>query len=350
MIDSPDQKKCNRGGAESAENARRNKRIFLLRVCLRVLCAFAVASSLSCEQRVKSDSAKTKATVDKSSVKTISVPHYQAQLPPGPGREAFAEACVMCHSVRYIEMQPPLTSAKWEESVRKMMKVYAAPVTEEQIPQIVQYLLATKEAGITSGWDSAVVATGGQPIEVKSLEKADVARGEKLFAQNCASCHGADGRSNTAGAKEQLPHATDLTTARFSVERLASVIHNGVPGTAMPGYPQLSAEDVASLAKYAQKFNAPVAKVESPVAEVKTLYAQNCLSCHGATGEGDGPQAPLQPRSPANFKLKQPTPEQAIKAINDGIPGSTMPQWKTKLNKTQIEQLANYARSLYAGS
>ena len=59
---------------------------------------------------------------------------YQPVLPvaAGPGREAFANGCLTCHSTRYIAMQPPLTAAKWEENVRKMMKTYGAHVAEEQ--------------------------------------------------------------------------------------------------------------------------------------------------------------------------------------------------------------------------
>ncbi len=338
----------NREGAKSAKDSRRDEVAFNLRVFLRVLCAFAVALSLSCEQRVKGDSAKTQATVGaSSSVKTIELPKYQPQLPPGPGREAFAAACVMCHSPRYITMQPALTADKWEASVKKMRDVYKAPITDEQIPEIVKYLMATKESGITSGWESQVVLTSTSNTETRVTGNGDATNGEKIFAQHCASCHGADGKSNTAGAKDQFPHATNLTTAAFSEKRLAEVIHHGVPGTAMPGYPNLSANDVSSLVAYTTKFTPKPEKVESPAGDVKALYATNCLQCHGADGAGDGPQAPLQPRKPANFKLKQPTAEQAQTAINDGIHGSTMPQWKTKLNKDQIKQLADYIRSMY---
>src|SRR5437016_13853638 len=88
-----------------------------------------------------------------SEVRQISLPIYQANLPPAPGREVFAVACLSCHSERYISMQPPMIAAKWEESVRKMMKTYAAPVAEDQVAVIVQYVLATKESGMASGWN-----------------------------------------------------------------------------------------------------------------------------------------------------------------------------------------------------
>src|SRR4051812_15009928 len=75
------------------------------------------------------DDAKTQAVgAASSTVHAIDLPRYAPTLPQAPGRDVFAVACLSCHSTRYITMQPPLTAAKWEESVRKMMKTYAAPI------------------------------------------------------------------------------------------------------------------------------------------------------------------------------------------------------------------------------
>src|SRR6187397_1251971 len=90
-----------------------------------ILCA-ALASCHT--MKPSSDAPKS------STVHTIALPRFQSNLPEGPGREAFASSCLSCHSARYISIQPPLTAAKWEESVRKMMKTYAAPIAEEQVP------------------------------------------------------------------------------------------------------------------------------------------------------------------------------------------------------------------------
>src|SRR5438270_109956 len=102
-----------------------------------------------------------------TNIHTITLPRFQPDLPPGPGRESFAVGCISCHSTRYITMQPTMTAAKWEESVRKMMKTYGAPIVEEQVPQIVGYIMASKEAGASQSWNSlAVINTA--PVTILS--------------------------------------------------------------------------------------------------------------------------------------------------------------------------------------
>src|SRR5688500_5222310 len=131
-------------------------------------------------------------------VPSIQLPHFQSNLPEGSGREAFALACLSCHSTTYVTMQPPLSAAKWEEVVVKMTKVYAAPIAAEQIPQIVQYIIATKEAGSRELQETR---TNTPAAEVPAIalsqdfdqRTADLKRGEALFATNCASCHGSRG-------------------------------------------------------------------------------------------------------------------------------------------------------------
>src|SRR6267378_2120538 len=46
-------------------------------------------------------------------VHTIALPHDEPLLPPGPGREEFVTACVVCHSPRYITLQPRFTRSAW---------------------------------------------------------------------------------------------------------------------------------------------------------------------------------------------------------------------------------------------
>lgn len=74
-------------------------------------------------------------------VRSITLPHDEPELPPGPGREVFAAACVVCHSPRYITSQPPFSRQTWTEEVNKMIKTYGAHVTDEQAKQIVDYLV-----------------------------------------------------------------------------------------------------------------------------------------------------------------------------------------------------------------
>jgi cytochrome c5 len=78
--------------------------------------------------------------------KTIVLPHDEPDLPPLPGREAVVSSCSICHTTRYLTMQPPLSRAVWTAEVRKMMTAFGAPVAEPQVPQIVDYLASIQEA------------------------------------------------------------------------------------------------------------------------------------------------------------------------------------------------------------
>lgn len=63
------------------------------------------------------------------------------RLKDGPGKDQVMASCVMCHSVDYIQMNSVFLDRNgWTASVNKMVKVMGAPIKEEDIPQIVDYL------------------------------------------------------------------------------------------------------------------------------------------------------------------------------------------------------------------
>ena len=86
-----------------------------------------------------------------SPVHSISLPHDEAFAPPGPGRDAFVTACVVCHSPRYITSQPPFSRAVWKGIVQKMIDAYGAHITSTQAAEIVDYLAATNGAHLIGG-------------------------------------------------------------------------------------------------------------------------------------------------------------------------------------------------------
>ena len=77
-------------------------------------------------------------------VRSIVLPQLAPDLPPGPGREAVNSACVICHSTRYITMQPLFPRKTWLAEVEKMRKVFGAPVSDPQAAEIVEYLVSVR--------------------------------------------------------------------------------------------------------------------------------------------------------------------------------------------------------------
>jgi hypothetical protein len=77
-----------------------------------------------------------------SPVHTIVMPHDEPLFPPGPGHDEFVTACVVCHSPRYITMQPRFSRTTWLGEVNKMKDVYGAPISDEQVLRITDYLVS----------------------------------------------------------------------------------------------------------------------------------------------------------------------------------------------------------------
>ena len=68
------------------------------------------------------------------------------KLKQAPGVAQVQANCVACHSLDYIELNSRFMDRKgWEAEVTKMMKAFGAPVKEEDVPAIVDYL--AKEYG-----------------------------------------------------------------------------------------------------------------------------------------------------------------------------------------------------------
>ncbi len=112
-------------------------------------------------------------------------------------------------------------------------------------------------------------------------------RGQSLFSQRCASCHGeqGDGKSELA---DKLPDTLPDFTARDytqgkSPQFIFDVITNGRMDRMMPPWGnELSEEARWDLTAYIWSLS------QSPhrVAAAERIYEQQCASCHGSSGAG----------------------------------------------------------------
>ena len=89
----------------------------------------------------------------------------------------------------------------------------------------------------------------------KAGHKGQAARTESLYQQNCARCHGADGRGETnLGRLYNTPNLTDAGLhAQFSNKELSAIIANGKGG--MPAFKKtLTKAEIAALITYVRRF------------------------------------------------------------------------------------------------
>lgn len=91
------------------------------------------------------------------------------------------------------------------------------------------------------------------------------------------------------------------------------------------------------------------------VEEGKQLYAERCLSCHGGSGNGDGPYARQTLAQPANLhnrisSFPQPSPDAFHHwRISSGVPGTAMPPWGMSLDEETIWKIATYEMTFVFG-
>lgn len=76
--------------------------------------------------------------------RSIKLPVIEQTLPPGPGKGNLAALCTTCHTLRYITMQPSFSRKVWDAEVHKMKNVFGAPLNDQQMEQVVDYLVAVK--------------------------------------------------------------------------------------------------------------------------------------------------------------------------------------------------------------
>jgi sulfite dehydrogenase (cytochrome) subunit B len=78
--------------------------------------------------------------------KVIQLPPDGEQLKasPLPGYAKAQAQCVACHSAEYMLFQPATAPrGYWENMVKRMKAVFKAPVNDEDMPVIVDYLVKT---------------------------------------------------------------------------------------------------------------------------------------------------------------------------------------------------------------
>ena len=120
--------------------------------------------------------------------KTIQLPEETAKFKESihPGYLIAQQKCSICHSADYINLQPPGMNLKqWTAEVTKMQHAYGAPITDDDIKVIGEYLATTygseKLATITTpvATTAATSTTTPSAIDVKAL----------LANNACLGCH-----------------------------------------------------------------------------------------------------------------------------------------------------------------
>jgi len=88
----------------------------------------------------------------------------------------------------------------------------------------------------------------------------------------------------------------------------------------------------------------------------KSIYETHCAQCHGADGKGEGVGSALLNPRPRNFttgmfKFRStesgslPTDEDLMAAINNGLHGTSMPDWAPFIKGDSLKQVVDYVKA-----
>jgi cytochrome c oxidase cbb3-type subunit III len=181
-----------------------------------------------------------------------------------------------------------------------------------------------------------------RPIEDLAKDPAAIAVGRNLFANNCATCHGSDGRGALG-----FPNLADSDWLWGSAtETIVETISNGRNGV-MAGWSEVlgptGVEDVVAYVLSLSGRSVPAGNIASGQAK----FAETCSVCHGADGKGN--QELGAPNLTDSVWLHGGSIASIRQTIEAGRQNG-MPAHLDRLGEVRVNLLAAYVLSLGAGA
>lgn len=231
------------------------------------------------------------------------------------------------------------------------------------------------------------LAATGQGVPSPAAPRAQLPSpetGRPLYELHCLQCHGDKGLGDGAAAVFLYPKPRDFTRGLFKIrttpsgslptdQDLFDTITRGMPGSAMPSFSQLAAQERWALVSFLKtlveayqyrqperpvRVAPPAPKTPATLALGKQMYRKmECFKCHGETGRGDGPSAadltddwaiPIKVRDFTDGTYKGgPTDRDLYLRFTTGMTGSPMPAASDdKMTAAERWALVHYVQSL----
>lgn len=172
---------------------------------------------------------------------------------------------------------------------------------------------------------------------------------EVLFHNYCSVCHGDRGDGNSrASSSLNPPPRNFLQATNLGREHMVMVITEGKPGTAMVGWgSQLNKQEIEAVTDYIRETFMKTA-LDPRIKKGRSIYENNCLSCHGVRGEGTvQPGMNVPPRNLASPQARADlSRDQMIDAVKNGKSGTYMLSFKDRLPKKDIEMVVDYIQAV----
>lgn len=278
---------------------------------------------------------------------------------------------------------------------------WGSKLTPGQIEGIVDHVRATfmhvaataSPAQASSPHAAPSGVRGGPGSNSRRTIPVNASLGERVYLNNCAVCHGDKGAGAmwTQASLNPPPRnfTSEETRQELTRERMITSVTYGRPDTAMMSFKKrLSDQEIAAVVDYvraafiegsansasaatpppghghgASAAATPAPTSPAPLADAdmslpfpkglvgdpvkgRTFYMENCYTCHGKAGDGEGPRAVFIRPKPRNFlhpdarrTLNRPV---LLKAIYNGKVGTVMPAWGKVLSEQEIANVAEF--------
>ena len=178
------------------------------------------------------------------------------------------------------------------------------------------------------------------PVDVLAADAQAMGIGERVFVNNCAGCHGSDGKGS-----KSFPNLTDKDWlgGDGSHDYIVKTIAEGRQGNMPPMAAAVgSPEDVKNVANYVLSLSgAPHNAVAAQLGKAKFGA---CAACHGADGKGQ--TAMGAPNLTDKVWLHGWGSEAMVSEMINKGKVNVMPQHATRLTPEQIRVLAAYVWGL----
>ena len=186
----------------------------------------------------------------------------------------------------------------------------------------------------------------------QDLYQFAVAGGASAYRVNCVQCHGT-GATGTSiypnlndddwlwGGSLTDIHTTLKHGIRFPFDEDTRT-------SEMPAFGRdelLEKAQISDTAEFVLKLSGQEHNAEA-AARGATVYADNCVSCHGEKGEGDRSQG--APNLADEIWFYGKTKEELVAQISNPKQGM-MPGWQSRLDNVTLKQLTLYVHSLGGG-
>lgn len=176
------------------------------------------------------------------------------------------------------------------------------------------------------------------PVEEVLQHDQAVKMGQRIFANNCAQCHGSDGKGSMG-----FPNLTDNDWLYGgTTEQIQATLVNGRNAAMPPWQDALKDEGIDQVTEYLLLLNGR--ESDPALAEAgKKHYQTLCVACHGA--EGTGNQALGAPNLTDDIWLYGGSPLMIKHTLRAGRNGR-MPAFKDTLSEEKIHLLNAYVYGL----